>query len=375
MWEPQGYYSKFMLKQPTILFGKDAIQGLHNLPCAKCAVIYGKGFKTCHQDLLTSVLKGKTIAFFKKKWEGEPTLENISENLREIEEFRPDIFIAVGGGSVLDGSKIIRLLYEFPYFDLDKKNFKYLEFKSLFIAIPTTIGSGAEVSSAAVLYNQTRQKKEMIVTHSFIPSIVILMPEIVQSNSTDMNIKSSIDAISHIIEGYVSCIDNDITNILAEKALEIFRLELSKEEDCWDYERLQYAGYIGGITQNHCLVGVTHAIAHQLTAFGFSHSEAIALLLPHVIDFNINNNFCIEKYAALSQASGFQDTANLHHFIEKLCKRVISPETFEKSKVMFESLINNKQFIENTISDPGGKGNTPPITEQYIINLMKGFSL
>ena len=50
MWEPQGYYSKFMLKQPTILFGKDAIQGLHNLPCAKCAVIYGKGFKTCHQQ-------------------------------------------------------------------------------------------------------------------------------------------------------------------------------------------------------------------------------------------------------------------------------------------------------------------------------------
>ena len=85
------------------------------------------------------------ISFVEKKWQGEPTLNSLSETIVDIEKIKPDMIIAIGGGSVIDGAKLVRTYYEFPFFDMNNTKFSMLNWKTNFVAIPTTIGSGAEI--------------------------------------------------------------------------------------------------------------------------------------------------------------------------------------------------------------------------------------
>ncbi len=368
MWEPQGFYSSFLLKQPTVFFGEASIRGLFNFPGAKFAVIYGSGFSDADKEIFSKSLKGFEVGFFRKSWQGEPVLDELKETIHDIELFKPDVIIAVGGGSVIDGSKIVRLLYEYPFFDCNKPNFNYVEFKTKFVAVPTTVGSGAEVSSAAVLLNIEAKCKEMVVNHALQPSAVILMPEFIKRSSLKLILSSSMDAMSHIIEGYVSNISNALTDILAEKGLDMFRQELCKDE--MDYLRLQYAGYLGGLVQNHCIVGAAHAIAHQLASYGYSHSKAIAILLPAVIKENDKDASSHERYWKLAENSYFGDVEMLIHTIKLMRARLISDNEIDDCKKLLSNLANDEAFIANVIDDKGGKGNPVEITKDYIMNII-----
>lgn len=368
MWEPQGFYSSFILKQPTVFFGESSIRGLFNFPGAKFAVIYGSGFSDEDKELFSKSIKGFEVGFFRKSWKGEPVIEELKDTIHDIELFKPDVIIAVGGGSVIDGAKIVRLLYEYPFFDCAKPNFNYVEFKTKFVAVPTTVGSGAEASSAAVLLNKTEKRKEMVVSHALQPSVVILMPEFIRRSPLRLILSSSMDAMSHIIEGYVSNIPNALTDILAEKALDIFRQELSKDD--FDCQRLQYAGYLAGIVQNHCIVGAAHAIAHQLAAYGYSHSKAISIVLPSVISENNKDRTSHESYWKLSENSYFGDVEMLIHTIKMVRSKFISDIEIEDCKKLLSNLVNDDEFVSNVLDDKGGRGNPVEITKDYIMNII-----
>ena len=109
------------------------------------------------------VFKKQALFFNKRSWNGEPDLESLSQTIESLELQQPDVIIAIGGGSVIDGAKICRLYYEYPSFEVGKTKLNQLEFSTRFVVIPTTIGSGAEVSSAAVYINRQEHRKEMIV--------------------------------------------------------------------------------------------------------------------------------------------------------------------------------------------------------------------
>ena len=375
MWEPNGIYSKFSLKIPTVLFGIMAINGLKNYPVSKVAVIHGKGLTEDQKQNIANTIHAFDVCFIAKSWEGEPELGTLKETLAVVEKFQPDLFIAIGGGSVIDGAKLVRVFYEFPFLDKDSRNFNLLNFNTKFIVIPTTIGSGAEISSASVLYNPVEKTKDFFLSHAFIPDVIIIDPVFICEASDNILFSSMIDALSHIIEGYVSVVDNQIADIYAEKALQIIFQKwesFHKSREPLIALDLQLAALWAGIVQNHCIVGAAHGLAHQLSAYHFSHSTAISLVLPAVITRNSMDENANMRYEKLIKASGIE--GGVPGLIEMI-DRIIAVANNKVEKNRFKSelphIMKDSQFFLNAIKDKGAQGNPIPLSETLYMEILK----
>ena len=374
MWEPQGMYSKFILQQPVILFGENAIMGLKSYPSSRVAVIHGSSLNEDYKTKVIKSLSSFEISFVEKKWQGEPTLNSLSETIADIEKIKPDMIIAIGGGSVIDGAKMVRTYYEFPFFDMNNTKFSMLNWKTNFVAIPTTIGSGAEISSASVMYNDSNKSKEFVISHKFIPEIIILEASLIVNAPKKMLLSSMVDALSHCIEGYMSNIDNILIDSYAEKAIQIiskYYQVVSKGIDKENLNKLQLASVFAGMVQNHCIVGATHAIAHQMSAFGLSHSNAISIFLPSVIRKNIKNKESNNRFEQLAIHSGFSKGSKLLDFVED----VISSFDLQKEKSILldnrEIILSDDSLFERALSDKGGQGNPISMDKEFLQDIIK----
>lgn len=370
MWQPQGFYNQYVLRAPVILTGIESVRGLYNYPAARIAVIHGKSFKD--HELFARTFNKKSVRFMERSWMGEPDFVGLSDTVRQLEEYRPEAIIAVGGGSVVDGSKLCRLLYEFPCFDPKERRITGDLFRTKFIAIPTTVGSGAEVSSAAVFVDHESRCKDMIVMHELQPEVVVYDKRYVEGTPHRLLAASAMDAMAHILEGYVSNRDNSFIEIIAEKGLSILHAELTalmNIETSVDCERLQYAGYIGGMVQNHCIVGAAHAVAHQLTDYGYAHSETVGLLLPAVTSLNEENEVVAAKYAKISREASFSNYNELETFIRNVADIVGTDETRTRLKNLLVMLLKDKDFCKKVRDDRGGQGNPVSITDEYLEKL------
>lgn len=371
MWKPQGIYADFLLSQPTILFGENAVWGLSDYPAAKVAVVHGTSMSDRTKELLRTVFKKKVLSFHTRSWDREPELNGLKGTIHELETVQPDVIIAVGGGSVIDGAKLCRLFYEFPYYKDAVTKMERLSFRTGLVAIPTTVGSGAEVSSAAVYWNSELKRKEMIIGYDLQPMVVVLDPHNAEDTPCRVLAASVLDALAHVTEGYVSNKSNELAERNAEIALSlIYREMLKQAEQRIDYQALQYAGYLGGIVQNHCLVGAAHAVAHQLGGYNYSHGEAVALLLPSVIRLNRFESEIDLKYEKLCRNAGIQGIDAYLSFLDKILEDSGIAERKEELKCLLEKLLSDDKFIENTSEDRGGKGNPIPISRELIAKLV-----
>lgn len=373
MWNPQGIYSQYVLKTPLFLIGRESIRELYNYPCARIAVIHGTSISD--EGLFKETFQKKDIRFFRRSWAGEPDVDNLSATLHEIEKFKPDTLIAIGGGSTIDGVKLCRIFLEAPYYRPGVARIDNGLFTTKFIAIPTTVGSGAEVSSAAVYIDKESGSKQMAVMHELLPDVVVYDDRYVMNTPTKLLCESVMDALAHIVEGYVSRIENRMAEVMAECGLSILKTELDKllsdKYEGVDFDRLQYVGQIGGIVQNHCIVGAAHAVAHQLAPFGFSHGEAVALLLPEVIKLNIEDESTRDKYEKIAKHSGFRNVDEVIDFINSICHLGnIDRRKGELAELLMEK-ITDRAFVNSIKNDRGGKGNPIEITDEYIDRLIR----
>lgn len=367
MWKPQRLYSEYILNQPVLFTGEGALNGLAAVPCATITVVHGSSLKSETKDKLKTIFRKKTVYFVERSWKGEPDLDSLSEVIGKLEEQAPDMIIAIGGGSVIDGAKLCRLYYEYPSFDMGVSRIGQLSFSTRFIAVPTTIGSGAEVSSAAVYINATDHRKEMVVCHDFLPEAVVLEPSMVSEAPIETIVSSGVDAMAHIIEGYVSTMNNGIADVMAETGLKILAEELGKGNlSHMDFSRLQYAGYLGGVVQNHCIVGAAHGIAHQLTVDGFSHGDAVALLLPAVIKANRMDSGVAVRYERFFYNASIP---SVDMFLSGLVKIIDAAGIGKRRKELKEILsqkLKDESFINNVKEDQGAKGNPVEINKDYL---------
>lgn len=369
MWEPSGLYSKFVLKMPTLLFGRNALNGLKNFPASKVAVVHGTSLSEDLKGKIKSAISSFEVIYIEKSWGGEPELNTLKESLRKIEVFKPDVIIAVGGGSVIDGAKMLRAFYEFPYLNVQTRNFNMLNFSTSFIAIPTTIGSGAEISSASVLYDEEQKTKDFFISHSFIPEIIILDPRFILDAPDDILFSTMVDALSHVVEGYVSLLNNPIVDIYAEKALqliaenwEVFKITRTFESA----QNLQFASVLAGLVQNHCIVGAAHGLAHQLSSYGFSHSSAISIVLKAVVNKNAKSPDVKCKYEKLASASGITNgVEGICKLIEAVSDASNNQKDRERFKLLLNTILNNDVFFSNAMKDKGAKGNPLPLSESF----------
>lgn len=372
MWNPQGIYSRYMLRMPAIVTGRGAVRELYDYPCARIAVIHGSSVS--NEERFRETFAKKEIRFFPRSWAGEPDLGGISGTLRDLERFQPDTILAVGGGSVIDGAKLCRLFLEFPYYEPGSGRPVDSLFTSKFIAVPTTVGSGAEVSSAAVYVDSGTGSKQMAVMHGLQPDVIVYDAGYVKNAPVKLLCESALDALAHIVEGYVSNIENDIAGTVAESGLSVLRDEMGKAASGrWeeiDFGRLQYAGLAGGIVQNHCIVGAAHAVAHQLYKYGFSHGEAVALLLPAVIRLNMEEETAGIKYERLAERSGFGSVEGITGFIETLCRLGGTDSRKGELTDVLKTNLAETEFVNNIKKDRGGKGNPVEMTDEYIGRLV-----
>jgi alcohol dehydrogenase class IV len=378
MWYPQAIYSKFLLKQPNILFGENAIAGLKTYPSTKLAVIHGSGLTTELAEIVKKASSAFEIRFIKKSWKDEPTVKEMSSNISELEEFKPDSILAIGGGSVIDGAKLLRCLYEFPFFDVKSNNFTMLNWSTKFFAIPTTMGSGAELSSASVLFNEETQTKEFVITHNFIPELVIFDDRFLVGAPKKTLYLSTIDAISHIVEGYVSNIENELINIYAEKALMLIKNNIDGIEslDSNKLLNLQMAAYFAGMVQNHCIVGATHAIAHKLANYGYSHALAISLVLTSVIEKNSKDSEVDNNYSQLAQNAAVGSSAlDIIKLIDTIKSKVDLTKEKEKLAKDRDLILESEQFFEDALSDKGGMGNPIKMDKEFLVEIIQSIKL
>lgn len=235
--------------------------------------------------------------------EPDPTVETVSKGLEAINGFKPDVIIALGGGSPIDAAKAIWLFYEHPttsfhdlrmkFMDIRKRVFKFppLGQKAKFVAIPTTSGTGSEVSSFTVITDPVKNIKYPLADYELTPDVAIIDPDLVESVPPGVTADTGLDVLTHALESYVSVMASDYTDALAMKAIQLVFEYLprayTRGSDQTARERMHNASCIAGMAFTNAFLGINHSLSHKLGGeFHLPHGRANAILLPHVIRYN-----------------------------------------------------------------------------------------
>lgn len=270
-----------------IYFGNGALSRLKEIPYRKVLIITDPFVVQSKMiDLITKPLSegGITYEVFYDVVPDAP-LDKISNGVKKFLEYKPEAIVAVGGGSAIDSSKAIRefALKIEPYGEVG------------LIAIPTTSGTGSEVTSFAVVNDTTAKVKYPLVSERLTAEEAILDAELVKSVPPAITADTGMDVFTHALEAYVSTAHNEFSSALSEKAIEICGVFLLRAyldgSDMHARQKMHVASCLAGLAFNSASLGITHSMAHQLGAlFHIPHGRANAMLLPHIVEFNANIN-------------------------------------------------------------------------------------
>ncbi len=249
--------------------------------------------------------------------EADPTLAIVRQGAKVAQNFKPDVIIALGGGSPMDAAKIIWVLYEHPevdfadlalrFMDIRKRIYKFPKMgtKAMMVAIPTTSGTGSEVTPFAVVTDEVTGKKYPIADYQLTPNMAIVDPNLVMDMPKSLTAFGGIDAVTHALEAYVSVMANEYSDGQALQALDLLCKYLPDAYHLGSQapvarEKVHNGATIAGIAFANAFLGICHSMAHKLGAeFHLAHGLANALLINNVIRFNATD--LPTKQAAFSQ--------------------------------------------------------------------------
>ena len=234
--------------------------------------------------------------------EPDPDITTVTRGAEIMKTFAPDTIIALGGGSVMDAAKVMWLFYEQPhidfrdlvqkFMDIRKRAFKFPELgeKAKYVGIPTTSGTGSEVTPFAVISDKKHNRKYPLADYSLTPSIAIIDPALVMTVPAFVAADTGMDVLTHAIEAYVSTLANDYTDGLALQAIRLVfaHLESSvKNVDFESREKMHNASTMAGMAFANAFLGISHSLSHKLGGFFHTvHGRTNAILLPYVIRYN-----------------------------------------------------------------------------------------
>ena len=288
-----------------IYFERDSIQYLQSMGGMERVVIVTDrtmvdlGFveKIAHQ--ITARGNHVTYQLFADV-EPDPSIETVRRGTELIRSYKPDTIIALGGGSAMDAAKVMWLFYEQPevdfrdlvqkFMDIRKRAFKFPQLgrKARFIGIPTTSGTGSEVTPFAVITEGN--KKYPIADYSLTPTVAIVDPALVMTVPAHVAADTGLDVLTHATEAYVSILANDFTDGLALQAIKLVFEFLEKsvnEKDPEARERMHNASTMAGMAFANAFLGMNHSLAHKIGGrFHTPHGRTNAILMPHVIRYN-----------------------------------------------------------------------------------------
>ncbi|PGY08059.1 bifunctional acetaldehyde-CoA/alcohol dehydrogenase [Bacillus sp. AFS031507] len=310
--------------------------------------------------------------------EPDPSIETVMKGAEMMANFQPDVIIALGGGSAMDAAKGMWLFYEHPdteffglkqkFLDIRKRIVKYpnLGQRAQFVAIPTTSGTGSEVTSFSVITDKEANIKYPLADYELTPDVAIIDPQFVMTVPKHITADTGLDVLTHAIEAFVSCMANDFTDGLAIKAIQLVFEYLPRaykngmDEEA--REKVHNASTIAGMAFANAFLGINHSLAHKLGAeFHIAHGRANAVLMPHVIRYNAAkpkkftafpkyDHFKADKrYAEIARILGLpastteEGVESLVKAIIKLAKELEVPMSLEANninKIEFESKVD-----------------------------------
>ncbi|CAI1493434.1 NADPH-dependent butanol dehydrogenase [Thermococcus nautili] len=267
----------------------------------------------------------------------EPSVETIEEFLPKVREFKPDLLIALGGGSVIDTTKALKVFYDAPglnfeeiaFMDRFSKPKPVPKLKTKLIAIPSTSGAGSEVSGASVL--KKGGIKYNIVTPEIAPEVAILDPRLPMTMPREVARNSGLDVLVHGIEAYTTKVANDFSDAMAIKAIKtVFSyLERSLEGDEEAREKMHYASTMAGIAFLNARLGLCHAMSHKAAWLG-PHGLLNAIFLPYVMEFNASkSDYARGRYDEIARELGLRDWRALVDAVRELNERTGVPKLSE----------------------------------------------
>lgn len=298
-----------------IFFGDQALDRLIDIPYSRVLIITDPYVVQSGMiGFITSRLaQGKKEFEIFKEVVPDPPIEKVAIGVKALLAYRPDAIVAVGGGSAIDSAKAIR---EFALRADQSLG------KVALIAIPTTSGTGSEVTAFSVISDPVEQAKYPLVSDSMLPTEAILDADLTKSVPPSITADTGMDVFTHALEAYVSTNNTEFTSALSEKAIEIvggFLLRAYLDgSDAHARKKMHVASCLAGLAFNSASLGINHSMAHQLGArFHIPHGRANAMLLPYVIEFNSTINKYsrsrseypkqVEKYCTVARILGVQN--------------------------------------------------------------------
>ena len=370
-----------------IYFEYDSIQYLEKIPDIK------KAFIVTDSGMVKLGFVDKVMYYLKKRKdnihcevfsevEPDPSVETVMQGAKTMERFEPDVIIALGGGSAIDAAKGMWLFYEYPdidfkglhlrFLDIRKRAFKFPKMgkKAKFIAVPTTSGTGSEVTSFAVISDKKNNMKYPLADYELTPDVAIIDPQFVLSLPKTATADTGLDVLTHAIEAYVSVMASDYTDALAIKACQLVfeylpRAYKNGGEDLEAREKMHNASCIAGMAFTNAFLGINHSIAHKIGAmYHIPHGRANAVLLPHIIEYNskiptkmvsfpkYKNFIADKKYAEIARACGLysgEDTneavKSLIAAVKSLMKECNMPDSYKECGIGEKEYMNKIQDI------------------------------
>lgn len=348
--------------------------------------LYKSGFTKAITDQLDAMGIRHTTFF---NVAPDPTLACAKEGAKAMAEFEPDTIIAIGGGSAMDAGKIMWTMYEHPevdfqdlamrFMDIRKRvyRFPHMGDKAYFIAIPTTAGTGSEVTPFAVITDESTGTKYPLADYELLPKMSIIDADLMMNIPKGLTSASGIDALTHALEAIASMLATEYTNGIALEAVKnIFKYLPRAYElgghDAEAREGMANASTMAGMAFANAFLGVCHSMAHKLGSYHhLPHGVANALMIDEVIRYNANDNpvkmgtfpqykypQCTKRYADVATALGLKGNTDAEKVealiaaIDELKEKVGLPKTIKDAGVDEEKFLTTlDQMVEDAFDD------------------------
>jgi acetaldehyde dehydrogenase/alcohol dehydrogenase len=378
-----------------IYFNMNAVEDLRNFPSRSTVIITNPALEQIgHVDIVRRSVPPQTLVRVLAIPDAEPEVTVVMQGVEALNLSRADQIIALGGGSVIDAAKIIKLKYESPEADLEELAAPFLDIRKRvveypaqktnrvrLIAISTTSGTGSEVTPFAVLRDKERGRKVTLADYSLTPDVAIVDPQFVISMPKGLTADTGVDCLTHALEAGVSIYASPYTDSNAMQAIRLvfkyLRVAYDRPDDVEARSMMHNAACIAALAFSNASVGVNHALAHAFGAtFGVAHGRANALMLPHVIAYNAavptkfmpspNQKAYVahKKYAIMAELLGLggdttdQKVQNLIRAVENLLDHMEIPRSIAAlgiSRQEFERAI--PEMTRHAFDDPSWRTN------------------
>jgi len=356
----------WFFKSPEIVYGEGALSYLSEIEGQRAFIVSDRTMvELGFVDLVVERLReaGMESQVFAEV-EPNPSMEMVKRGAAAMSQYSPDWIIGLGGGSAMDAAKAMWVLYECPDMEPEEINPMIplgLRQKARLIAIPTTSGTGAEVTWVVVLTDTEDRRKLVLGSRENVADIAIVDPALVTKLPPQITADTGMDALSHAIEGYSSAWHNDFSDGLCLKAIQMIFDYLPRAYANGDDEearqKVHNAATIAGLGFGNSMAGLAHAMGHHLRPlFGVTHGRAVGLFLPYTIEFTANGGGTrykeIARFLGWEAGAEAEGAARLVEGVRDLARRINQPTSVKEvgiSRGDFEAAL--QKMIEDGEND------------------------